>query len=174
MRAEYFLRMTILQKITTSKDPSVFTLYREGMFYKCYNEDAMVFHQRVKDFKITSKFIKRAGSVVLSLGFPQNIIEKGTVTIKGIEEAMGAVSWSEEPHGVVFQLSKEIKMGYDAFQEVMQVAREPVNSLKTTTNDTSYQKLIEKIRNYNLANQTPMQGMAFIQELKDDIMKEEL
>lgn len=48
----------------------MFTLYREGLFYKCYNEDAMVFYQRIKPFKITSKYVKRAGSMVLSLGFP--------------------------------------------------------------------------------------------------------
>lgn len=163
--------MTVLKKITSSNDPAVFTLYREGMFFKCYNEDAMVFYKCVKAFKITSKFVKRAGSVVLSLGFPQNIIEKGTVTMKGIGEVIGAVSWSEEPHGVVFQLSNEIKMGYDAFQEVIQIAKQPINSPKIITTDSVYQKLIEKIRNYDLANQTPMQGMAFIQELKDDVNK---
>jgi hypothetical protein len=125
----------------------------------------------VKAFKITTKYVKRADSVVLSLGFPQNIIDKETVTMEGIGERIGAVSWSEEPHGVVFQLSKEIKMGYDAFQEVIQIAKQPINSPKTLTNDTISQKLMEKIRNYDLANQTPMQGMAFIQELKDDVNK---
>lgn len=69
--------MTILQKITTSKEPAIFTLYREGMFYKCYNEDAMVFHQRVKAFKITCKFIKRSGSVFLSPVFSMNIMQGG-------------------------------------------------------------------------------------------------
>ena len=61
--------MTILQKITNSKDLAIFTLYREGLFYKCYNEDAMVFYRRVRDYKITFKQVKRAGSTVLSLGF---------------------------------------------------------------------------------------------------------
>ncbi len=44
LRRSIFLAsdMTVLQKITRSKDPAVFTLYREGLFYKCYNEDAMV------------------------------------------------------------------------------------------------------------------------------------
>jgi len=75
--------MTIFQKITNSKDPSVFTLYREGMFYKCYNEDAMVFHQWVKDIKITSKFIKRTGTMVImnSSGKTQNITEKHWVKV---------------------------------------------------------------------------------------------
>jgi len=58
------LVMTVLQKITNSKNTAVFTLHREGIFYKCYNEDAMVFYERVKAFKITCKLVKRAGSMV--------------------------------------------------------------------------------------------------------------
>ena len=65
----FFLVMTVLQKITNSKDTAVFTLHREGIFYKCYNEDAMLFYKRVKAFKITCKFVKRGGSMVLSIGF---------------------------------------------------------------------------------------------------------
>lgn len=46
-----FWETTVLQKITTSKDPVIFTMYREGIFYKCYYEDAMVFYERVRAFK---------------------------------------------------------------------------------------------------------------------------
>jgi hypothetical protein len=35
--------MTIAEKIKYSADRTVFTLFKEGLFYKCYNEDAMVF-----------------------------------------------------------------------------------------------------------------------------------
>ncbi len=100
--------MTVLQKITNSKDPAIFTMYREGMFYKCYNEDAMLFSQRVKDFKISAKYIKSAGSMVLSLGFPGSLMEKGAITSEGISDAMDATSWKDEPNGIVFQLAKAI------------------------------------------------------------------
>jgi len=166
--------MTVLQKITNSKDPAVFTLHREGIFYKCYNEDSMVFYERVKAFKITCKFVKCAGSMVLSLGFPVTLIENESLTIDGIAEMVDAASWSEEPHGLVFQLSEDIKMGYDGFQEDITKTTHPIKSLQSKTNDEGYQKLIKKIRNYDLANHTPMQGMAFIQELKDDVMKQGL
>ena len=167
----FFLVMTVLQKITNSKDTAVFTLHREGIFYKCYNEDAMLFYKRVKAFKITCKFVKRAGSMVLSLGFPVTLIENKSLTIDGIAEMVGAASWIEEPHGLIFQLCEDIKMGYDGFQEAITQANQPIKSLQSKTNDEGYQKLIKKIRNYDLANHTPMQGMAFIQELKDVVMK---
>lgn len=164
--------MTLLQKITNSKNPAMFTLYREGIFYKCYNEDAMVFHQRIKPFKITSKYVKSAGSMVLSLGFPSTLIDNQTLSIAAIAEMVDADSWKEEPHGLVFQLSGEIKSGYDEFQDEFTKANQPLNTLRNKTDNDGYQKLKDKIRNYDLANHTPMQGMAFIRELKDVVMKE--
>ena len=34
--------MTITEKTQISANNTRFTLYKEGLFYKCYNEDAMV------------------------------------------------------------------------------------------------------------------------------------
>jgi hypothetical protein len=50
--------MTIAEKIKYSADRTKFTLYKEGLFYKCYNEDAMVFVQKIKEYKVSSKFVK--------------------------------------------------------------------------------------------------------------------
>jgi hypothetical protein len=48
-----FSKMTILEKILCSAGKNTFTLFSEGLFYKCYNEDAMVFVQRVKNYKVS-------------------------------------------------------------------------------------------------------------------------
>jgi hypothetical protein len=43
---KYFFQnsdMTIAEKVTQSANSTLFTLYKEGLFYKCYNEDAMLF-----------------------------------------------------------------------------------------------------------------------------------
>lgn len=45
--------MIIADKIVGANDKTIFTLHREGLFYKCYNQDAMVFAQRVKNYKVT-------------------------------------------------------------------------------------------------------------------------
>ena len=110
--------------------------------------------------------------MVLSLGFPSTLIDNQALTIAGIAEMVGANSWKEEPHGLVFQLSEEIKMGYNAFQEELSKANQNKHTLQAKANGAGCQKLKDKIRNYDLANHTPMQGMAFIRELKDDIMKQ--
>lgn len=74
--------MTIAEKIQYSSDKTRFTLFKEGLFYKCYNEDAMVFVNRVKKYKVNSKFIKSIGDEVLCLGFPASETEKGHLTLQ--------------------------------------------------------------------------------------------
>lgn len=69
--------MTIAEKIQVSADKTRFTLFKEGIFYKCYNVDAMVFSKRVKHYKVNSKFIKSLGAAVISLGFPVSEVTKG-------------------------------------------------------------------------------------------------
>ena len=68
-----------------------FTLYKEGIFYKCYNEDAILFvHHKVKEYKVNLKFVKSLGSDLFSLGFPINETQKGNLSFENISEKIGA------------------------------------------------------------------------------------
>ena len=62
--------MTTVEKISLAISNKYFTLFKEGLFYKCYNEDAMVFVKNVKDCKVSEKFVKSVGAEVYSIGFP--------------------------------------------------------------------------------------------------------
>ncbi len=62
--------MIIAEKTQVSADKTRFTLFKEGIFYKCYNEDAMVFVQNVKEYKVSAKFVKSVEANVYSIGFP--------------------------------------------------------------------------------------------------------
>lgn len=44
--------MGIKEKLEISADIKRFTLFKEGLFYKCYNEDAMVFTKLVKPYRV--------------------------------------------------------------------------------------------------------------------------
>jgi hypothetical protein len=44
--------MTIAEKTQSSTDKTQFILYKKGLFYKCYNEDPMVFVQKVMAYKV--------------------------------------------------------------------------------------------------------------------------
>jgi hypothetical protein len=67
---DYFSDMTLLEKTKNSAKSNIFTLYKEGLFYKCYNEDAMVFSKKVKSYKVNARFVKSVGAEVMNLGFP--------------------------------------------------------------------------------------------------------
>ena len=83
----------------------MFTLFKEGLFYKCYNEDAMVFTQRVRVYKLSNKYVKSVGSEVLSLGFPISEVEKGNLSLASVSEKIGATSFEESDGNIVFSLN---------------------------------------------------------------------
>jgi hypothetical protein len=68
---EIFFEMTIIEKCTKSASDNLFTLYREGLFYKCYNQDAMIFFKYVKTFKVTAKFPKIKQIIVKTVVSPE-------------------------------------------------------------------------------------------------------
>lgn len=74
------------------------------MFYKCYNEDAMVFSKCVKDYKISVKFVKNVGAKVMSLGFPISSVEKGNMSLEFISEKIRAKSIEASGDDVIFIL----------------------------------------------------------------------
>ena len=158
--------MTVLEKTKNSINSTIFTLYKEGLFYKCFNEDAMIFSQRVKEYKVTAKFVKSVGAEVLSLGFPISEVVKGNLTLLSISESIGATSYKDEPHGIVFCLKEEIKQSYNKFQAVIISAKESEAEKDFSNNNASRKKIEKLILEFDLANSTPMQSMAFILELK--------
>lgn len=80
----------------------IVTFFKEGLFYKCYNEDAMVFVQKIKEYKVSSKFIKSIGAEVLSLGFPVSEVEKGNLSMANVSEKIGAKAFEENEGNIVF------------------------------------------------------------------------
>ena len=100
--------MTIAEKIEYATNKKIVTFFKEGLFYKCYNEDAMVFSQKVRAYKVNSKFVKSVGTEVLSLGFPVSEIEKANLKLQSISEVIQASSYTDSSYklhnrqGVIF------------------------------------------------------------------------
>ena len=159
--------MEIKEKIEYSADKQKFTLFKEGIFYKCYNEDAILFANVIKPYKIRPTFVKCVNTVVLSLGFPMSEVENGRIALREIAAKVGAISYKEEELGIVFTLKGEAKRNlHDKktlfIQQQIQQVEEPTAIYQEPT-------LIQKIQEFDLANSTPMDGMIFIQTLKNMI-----
>ena len=67
--------MTILDKvILQQQDTTKIFLFKEGIFYKAYNEGAFLLKD--KNYKVAVKKIKSIENEVLSIGFPISVLEK--------------------------------------------------------------------------------------------------
>ena len=162
--------MTLKEKINHSAKLTQFMLFKEGLFYKCYNEDAMVFVKNVKEYKVSEKFVKSVGADVYSIGFPVGEVEKGNLTLEFISEKIAAKSFEIKDTDVVFllndgSLKNDYKEWIDTIQEeeIIKGAQESSSLYKPPLDTTT---IISMIKNYDIANSTPMQSLGFIQELK--------
>lgn len=68
--------MNTKEKIDRAVDTTLLCLYKEGIFYKLYNQHAMLFTANIKELKIKAKHIKAVNQQVYSCGFPASIIEE--------------------------------------------------------------------------------------------------
>ncbi len=166
--------MTITEKIKYSADRTKFTLYKEGLFYKCYNEDAMVFVKKVKEYKVSSKYIKNIGAEVLSLGFPKSEVSKVNLSLASITTKIGAKGFEESDVKIVFSLNDiGVKKDYAIWKNSIQA--DIIETVKGPTILYQHQPtmldIVSMIKNFDLANSTPMQGLSFIQQLKLEARK---
>lgn len=170
--------MSIKEKIACSSDVTMFTLFKEGRFFKCYNEDAMVFVNKIKPYKVSAKFVKNIGEIVYSIGFPvRENAKNGTgIDFEAISEKLLASHYEAKDKRVVFYLGdKSVKDDYAGWINNIQsivmlsVSEEPTSADQKITLDT----LHRMIKEYDLANNTPIQGLNFIQELKAELTKRE-
>lgn len=74
-------KMTLKDKVQVCPDIKRFTLFKEGLFYKCFNLDALIFAKRVKNNKVILKYVKSFAADVLSLGY------------RAIETGKGNLHW---------------------------------------------------------------------------------
>ena len=98
--------MTTVEKMSLAINNKYLTLFKEGLFYKCYNEDAMVFVKNVKEYKVSKKFVKNVGADVYSIGFPVSEVEKGKLTLEFITGKIAAKSFEIKDTEVVFLLNE--------------------------------------------------------------------
>jgi hypothetical protein len=94
--------MTLREKIALSRQPDRFTLHREGLFYTCYDEDAMVFVKHIKPYKVTSRWVKSIGAVVLRVGFPAGALQKDSLSLEQMAASIGAVQTEQDDQRLVW------------------------------------------------------------------------
>lgn len=152
----FFLILTILDKVTLQQqDTTKIFVFKEGLFYKAYNEGAFLLKD--KNYKITVKQIKSIENEVLSIGFPISVLEK----LKENRQPEEYDNYCSLQSNIVFSL-----LLYEEWyqNQIANIKREDSKYLEEYT-------LKDTIKNYPLANKTPIEVFIWVAELQKLISK---
>ena len=148
--------MTILDKVTLQQqDTTKIFLFKEGLFYKAYNEGAFLLKD--KNYKITVKQIKSIENEVLSIGFPISVLEK----LKENRQSEEYDNYCSLQSNIVFSLLLYEEWYQNQITNIKRVDRKYLEEY--TLKDT--------IKNYPLANKTPIEVFIWVAELQKFISK---
>jgi hypothetical protein len=138
--------------------PDVFHvhIYKEGVFWIAYEQSAYYFWLE-KGYKPTKKLIKTVGKEVVSVGFPQNILDK--------PDSIGHCLLEKDESNVkTFLLEKPIDP--DAFEEwKANLEADVVRNAPVAAEST----FVEQILTFPLSDKTPLECMLFLSELKKQL-----
>jgi hypothetical protein len=146
--------MTISEKITLqNQNTSQIYLFKEGIFYKAYNEGAFLLKD--KNYKVAVKKIKSIENEVLSIGFPESVFEKLKLEFV-VADFEGHSCCNNE---VVFDKTEYQNWCFDK-----------INNLPKFRDDISNnQQLINQIKNYPLATKTPIEAFLWLSDIQSNL-----
>ena len=152
--------MNTLEKIDRATNLTRLCLHKEGIFYKLYNQHAMLFTDNVKALKVKVKFIKVVNQEVYSCGFPATIIEE----IKKQCVDLGGVLEETEKMITVVNINWQIENDYVEWGKE-QKREEAVRKNRVS----AHGDLAKEIIAFPVMHKTPMEAIAFISELQKKI-----
>ena len=160
-------------------------LYKEGIFFKAYEQSAYVCHTRIAPFQLKVKTLKDVEQPYITLGFPQSQQEKYLSGLRIIEENPeyliaelpepinkdAFVSWKL---GVLQEFAKTV-MASAATQEPSSDAGEGAErpdaqpERELTEENAALAALLNKVLDLNLAAMTPMAAFNFLYQFQTDL-----
>ena len=152
--------MNTREKIDRAADTTVLCLHKEGIFYKLYNQHAMLFTQYIKPLKVKARFIKTVNQQVYSCGFPASIIEE---IKKQLVDHGGVLEQTEKlliAANVKWATNSEYSQWCEQQQEASAGPKEGTRELTT---------IEQQIAAFQVMRKTPMEAMDFILGLQDQL-----
>lgn len=145
--------------------------YREGMFWKLYNQSAFNFSQRVKQYLLKKKYIKEVKSWIVTMGFPDVVLKEN---LERLREYTLSVNVSEKIVEV------ELKEGLPGYQEWFEEVKEEVKGVREVKeegtvpvvgNEDEKERILKDIRDFPILQKTPLDVQMFFIELQNRVVK---
>jgi hypothetical protein len=152
--------MNTKEKIALATQNNKLYCFKEGMFYKVYNQNAMWFTQHIKGYKINSKFVKTVNQQVFSIGFPQSLVLANLLVSQN-----KALLKIEENHRFSCFTSSQ-NNNEQAYVDWCNKVQDNCTIHKQNTNPNNSVIILQELKNFDLVNKTPMQALAFVARLK--------
>lgn len=153
--------MTVKERIALATQNNKLYCFKEGMFFKVYNQNAMWIAQHVKGYKINSKFVKAVNQHVFSLGFPQSVV---------LEKGLGLLNKNlvkiEETQSFIAYKTSHTNKDEEYVNWCTKIVAQNNNTVKQTAKPNGALKIQQALKNFDLANKTPLQAMEFVARLK--------
>jgi len=153
------MRIAEIQEIEKTNFGNIY-LFKEGIFWRAYELSAMLFSYHIKDFKLIKRYVKCAGQHIVYMGFPDSALE-------GIlNEVKGKGYHVEKQNNDIIALS-----GFKTDGNFEQWKSEiPIVTADKKTGK-QFEIIIKKIKNYPVANKTPVETLEFMANIQKEIIE---
>lgn len=143
-------------------------LWPEGTFYKAYERSAYLFVKQVRPYEVRKRYVHTVGSDVISIGFPQSVLDKLDLTHAAATdgaEVLKLPAFIDEQQYLLWRDDIETDKPAAPIQAVAQSAPLQLPQGMAAT-DTA---VVRRLREFDLANATPMQCMILVSELQTQL-----
>ena len=150
--------MVISEKIVHTSASEV-RIYKEGVFWIAYEQSAYIISQ-LKNLKPAKKYIKKIGQEIVSVGFPDSVLDKmaSMFTLRERRDTL-IVMESDSPCD---------KIAYQQWKERLETTAPAQMAVMAIEQESSLSK---RILAFDMGNSTPMQCFLFLNGLQQDIIK---
>lgn len=163
--------MNLKDKINAeSMDEPVILLYREGLFWKAYEQSAMRFVKEIRNYKLQKKHVKALAQDVVSLGFPDsrlkdllkgkdfNQVDEGCISVKA--QACGSREAFEAWKAEIVPVDAPASAGTAPAIQPVSAEQNPVGMNQAEC------EVIARLRAFSVETSSPLQCMMLISELQ--------
>lgn len=139
--------MGLEEKINLAAQLGKLYLFKEGVFYKAYNQNAMWFVQNIKPYKVTVKHIKYLNQEVFSVGFPVNYLD----TLNFNNKILKTNDCTTNTLCYTITQKNNNPKKYTNWCASLPKQKVPIIKIKRT-------EIIKQLQNFEMANKTPIEA----------------
>jgi hypothetical protein len=141
-------------------------LYKEGSFWKAYEQSAYLFVEYIKPYRTKLRYYKNINMNVISIGFPDvalaNLIDKRKINF---QSAMNiSIDMEKKLEEEAFNEWKSKAILLNSLVEKEMQSKERKQEKNATGNEDGYLRMA--IRSFPTADRTPMECMQFLVEIQ--------